>query len=281
MTDESDRQPLFLLGEGDHSYLPTEAAGSPWSRRALHGGPPCGLLGREVARAVKEANEALQPVRLTVDLFRAVPMAELTVETELIRMGRRVGAVRATLLAEAPSDGEKRAVAQASGLFLAPSEIGDYLYDARDLPPPEGLERVPMMSRRLVGKVPPGFHFEVDVRWVESSAHPRAWIRMPMSLVQGEELTAFERAATLMDFGNALASRARYKGQPEQVGFINTDATMYLTRLPVGEWLGFHCDRVADVAGIGTSECLLFDRQGCLGRVVQARLANDDPPGLR
>jgi acyl-coenzyme A thioesterase PaaI-like protein len=262
-------------GEKGDAVLPTPASGSPWSHGALHGGPPCGLLARALEKAVGAANPNLRPARLTVDLFRAVPMAELTVRAELVRAGRRLTLARATLTAQG------RAVSQATGLFLAPSQVPDYPDSDRVLPPPNDLESVPMISDKLRHKVPPGFHFQVEVRWLESSVHPVAWIRMPMPLIEGEVLSPFQRAGALMDFSNALASRGRFKGQPQQVGFINTDSTLYLSRIPEGEWIGFHCDRVADVAGVGTSESVVFDQRGIVGRSVQARLANDDPPGLR
>ncbi len=301
----------------DDVYHPTSLAGGPWSVDAQHGGPPCALMAhlaeRRVAREYgapdsdrpesdgpesdgpesdgpesdggdsakgdsdsgEPGNGELQPVRLSVDLFRAVPMKPLAPRVEVVRRGRRLVVIDVALLAE------QRVVARASVLFLRTSQLEAYDPESSVPKGPDGLATVPMISETLRTRMPPGFHFEVEVRWVESSDRPVAWIRMPMSVVAGENTSAFERAAALSDFANALGSRGRWKGQPVQVGFINTDCSLYLSRLPRGEWLGFHADRISDRDGVGTVEVALYDRDGRCGRVVQARLANDRPPGMR
>ena len=52
------------------TWLPTDLARGPWDPGALHGGPVAALL----ARAAEPLLEPLQPVRLTVELLRPVPM---------------------------------------------------------------------------------------------------------------------------------------------------------------------------------------------------------------
>ena len=62
----------YELDERGERFVPTALAGSPWAEGFQHGGPVCGLL----ARAFEEqfGSKGLLPVRLSVDLFRSVPM---------------------------------------------------------------------------------------------------------------------------------------------------------------------------------------------------------------
>ena len=79
-------------------FVPSEYAGSPWYRGYVHGGPPAGLLARCIEQHVGDPEYQL--VRLTVDLFRAVPSVPLRATVETVRGGRRVMGVAASLWAD-------------------------------------------------------------------------------------------------------------------------------------------------------------------------------------
>ena len=101
-------QSLFVR-QGE-TYVPTASAGGPWSPSHLHGGSPTGLLALLMEQAT--ADSGLRLSRLTVDLLRPVPAAPLTAELAVVRAGRRLRVLQASLLA----DGVE--VCRASGLFL-------------------------------------------------------------------------------------------------------------------------------------------------------------------
>jgi hypothetical protein len=262
-------------------FVPTRLAASAWGESVLHGGPPCGLLARGVELAAPEPG--LHLARLTVDLFRAVPLAPLEVHTEAIRTGRRIVAMRASLVA----DGLE--VARAHAMLLRPTPAppaGELPADRDDPPPPgpEGIETL-TLSRRppsepLPAGMPPGFHAFVEARWLSEPGddRPGAWFRMPWPLVEDEETTPVQRAAALSDFGNALAGGAgRRPGMadgPPAVGMINTDVTLYMARPPRGEWLCLRLDQLATRDGLGLVAVEQFDADGRYGHSVQARLAN-------
>lgn len=264
--------------DGDR-FIPTRFASSAWGADVLHGGPPCGLLARAIELAMPAPG--LQLARLTVDLFRAVPLAALEVHTEAIRTGRRIVAMRASILAEGVE------VARAHGVLLRPTPNETEAAvdpDAAPPPGPEGIETL-TLSRRppsepLPEGMPPGFHTYVEARWVTApgDVRPGAWFRMPCPLVEGEETTPVQRAATLSDFGNALAGaaggRARGAGGPPAPGMINTDVTLYMARPPRGEWLCLRMDHLATRDGVGLVSVEQFDVDGRFGQSVQARLAN-------
>src|SRR5215475_11815073 len=80
--------------DGEH-FVPTELSRGPWSPDALHGGPVAALLAH--AAAGVDADGSTQPARLTVELLRPVPLAPLRVSTRVLRPGRKVQLVEASL----------------------------------------------------------------------------------------------------------------------------------------------------------------------------------------
>ncbi len=55
--------------------------------------------------------------------------------------------------------------------------------------------------------------------------------------------------------------------------FINSDVTLYLHRLPVGEWVGYEVADHQSAEGIAVGHCRLHDRHGPIGFSSCAALA--------
>src|SRR2546421_264861 len=113
--------------EDEDRFVPTELATGPWSPDAQHGGPPAALLGRAVEQF--ERDDAWFVARTTVELLRPVPLVPLVVSTRLVRPGKRVQLVEASLRA---GDVE---VTRALALRLRQGEV--------ELPPPAAEDAVP------------------------------------------------------------------------------------------------------------------------------------------
>jgi hypothetical protein len=79
----------------DDRYEATELTIGPWSPDAQHGGPPAALLTREVERIGGIAGG--QTVRLAFDILGPVPVSPVRVTSRVLRPGRRVELVEATL----------------------------------------------------------------------------------------------------------------------------------------------------------------------------------------
>lgn len=252
-------------------FVPTAAAGGPWSHQTLHGGAACGLVARAVERAAPDPGFAL--MRLTVDLFRAIPRAPLEVRLVPARAGRRVRAVTASLYAD---DTE---IARASALLLRRSEAAAGADLGPPPPGPGGIATTRLSPDRPAG-FPTGFHTAVECRWVSRGGEtpPCVWMRLPLPLVEGEETTPVQHAAALADFGNALASfGARAAGR--EAGYINADVTLYLARTPAPGWIALEAERQSERDGVGFVDVGLYDERGRFGRVAQARLLQGRLPG--
>jgi hypothetical protein len=61
------------------------------------------------------------------------------------------------------------------------------------------------------------------------------------------------------------------------LGYINSDVTLYLHRLPVQEWIGFEVVNHRATDGIAIGECFLYDQEGPIGSSTVAALAQRKP----
>ncbi|MGI8549329.1 MAG: thioesterase family protein [Dehalococcoidia bacterium] len=249
-------------------FLPTARACSPWADNLLHGGPPAGLLARAIERLAGDS--AMHLSRLTVDLFRLIPVAPLEVTARSVRQGRRIHAIEASLLV----DGVE--ICRASGLLLRRSADPELAVNGtkENHPGPDGIE-ITSVSGRVSSTAPlrEGFHTTVEARWVKQrpeSGPAIVWLRIPVPFVAGEATSPLVRVAALSDFVNALSGG----GHRGDMGFINADSTLYLHRAPIGEWICFQADRALSTGGLGVATAALYDIDGPIGRATQAVLAN-------
>ena len=256
---------LFVPEDG--RFLPTELCRGPWSPDAQHGGPPAALLARAVERF--GGGDGMQVARLTVELLRPVPLVPLALTARFARPGRKVQLVEAALRA---GDVE---VARALALRIRrlpltlPSDLA-----AAPAPPPapeRGAANLPPWGE--VGGGPAYHRDAVEHRFVaggfERPGPATDWIRLRVPLVAGERTSPLSRVAAAADFGNGVSwVLPRAHGYR----FINPDLTIYLHRLPIGEWVCLEALTTVEPHGIGLAESRLWDERGPLGRALQSLL---------
>lgn len=245
-------EPFFAVTDG--GLVPHPDARSPWSADMLHGRLLAGLAAWAIER--EHGDPDLQPVRLTVDLYKSPAMAPTTVATTLVRGGRRVRAVDAVIHVGGVE------VARASSLFLRRADaealpvVDDAPRTARwDVPDPDELPALPMPSGNPPFEVraPEGAGFGVP-------GPRRVWMREIRPLVGDAELTPFVRASLVADFASPLANMGS-----QGLGYINADLSLHLARLPVGEWLGVATDDRVVGDGVSVAQCPIHDADGPLG----------------
>lgn len=247
-------------------FAPTELAGSPWHPSMLHGGAPAGLLAHCLELAT--AGSGLQPARLTIDLLRPVPRAPLGVQVNVLRQGKRIQLLEARLQAG------DTLVALATGLFVKPTRLTLPEYAPRAeqvLPPPDGYEEVSFRDILFAksDQMPPGLHTTVRLRPVsdlKESGRGQAWMHLPVAMIEGQCNSPFMLAALVSDFGNGVGQLSL----APQVGTINADINLQLSRLPEGEWIGLDCTALMDESGLGQVVSTLYDTVGRIGMVSQS-----------
>lgn len=246
---------------GEGMYRATEAALSPWSDQMLHGGPPAMLMAREIERF--PADQPMFVTRLTVDLLRPVGVGTLAVRSRLVRPGRKVQIVEASLW-----KGDQE-VARSTAVRIRVAEV-EVPLDREPPPhaPPEALSE-PLPPWRPG----PAYHLlGVDIRVPAESIGTLgpawAWFRLKLPLVPGEEPSGLLRICAVADFPNGISRVVDF----QKMTFVNPDMTLYVHRLPVDEWVLLDARSWLEPHGTGIAEGAVYDRRGRLGRSVQSLL---------
>lgn len=249
--------PFFHQPSEAARFEPTDVARGPWGHETLHGHVLGGLMAHVIQSAHGDAE--LVPARFTVDMFRSPRFAPVTISTRVAREGKRVLVVDASLEA---GDVE---IARGSALMLRATADPDGTVwgpDGWDVPPPAQLD------------APEGDQTPVwETRWISggrsTADRRRAWMREVRELVSGHSLTPWVRSAMAADFTNPLANSG-----DEGLQFVNADYTLYLHRLPVGEWIGVESTSHHSADGVAVASCALYDESGPIGRSAVGAITN-------
>lgn len=239
-------------------FVPTEAALSPWSDQALHGSTSTMLMAREIERFPSE--QPMFVTRLTVELLRPIGRIPLEVRSRMVRPGRKVQVVEASMW-----NGEQEvARATAMRIRMADMAVPDEP-EEQPHPAPEtmtewsgGWRRGP--AYHIIGvevRTPPDFA-TLGPHW--------AWFRLKLPVVPGETPTGLLRVCAAADFPNGISRVV----DPLQTSFVNPDLTLYVHRLPVDEWVMVDARTWLEPHGVGVAEGALYDRRGRIGRSVQS-----------
>jgi hypothetical protein len=91
-----DYEAVYLPGDRPGMYESTPLANAGWYEEGQHGGAFSALVAGHVETEVPTLTE-MQVSRITVEIFRVVPLIPLRIETEVIREGKRIQHVQASI----------------------------------------------------------------------------------------------------------------------------------------------------------------------------------------
>jgi hypothetical protein len=257
---------VYLPTEDPSTYESTELAGAGWYQEGQHGGALSALIAGHI-----ESTATLTPMeiaRITVEIFRVVPLVPLRIETRVVREGKRIQTIQAMVYGP---DGTLLSLATAqrlrtAELDLPPEAEGPPL----ELTTPERLQ--PFASRSWgvgeTGRIL--FHrHAIEVREIHggfTSKGPGAiWVRLTKPIVAGREPTPAQRAIAAADFCNGISRRVDVSDWV----FMNSDLTVHLARYPSGDWVALDAESVYSPSGRGVATGSLWDLDGALGRSTQ------------
>lgn len=251
----------FYERDGDH-FIATELTRGPWDPGAQHAGPPSALLGREIERL--EDAEEFQVGRVTFEIMRSVPIGPVSVEAKVVRPGRRVQLLEASLSNDEGELMRARAWRLRTGVVELPPE-------AAAPGPPPGPKQGYQPEFFATGQ-DAGYHTAMEWQAVSGSflepGPATVWMRMRVPLVAGEDPSPLQRVLVAADVGNGISAVFDWR----QYLFINVDLTVHLERLPEGEWVCVDAVTLPQPSGIGTAESVLSDQRGRIGRAAQTLL---------
>ena len=253
-----------LEGAADRAvYRSTEATQGPWSAETQHGGPPSALALREI--------EALAPAegghvaRLAVDFLAPVPVAPLTVRTEVLKPGKRARLLAAEVLA----GGRTVLTARAWWRRQVPDLVPEVPDPAEPFPDPDTLA-AKEPDDELWRFLDRGWIHEMEFRYVSGGpTEPgpcRVWVRPRLPLIEGEPTSPTQRAVLVADGSSGVSSALDFRTHL----FSNLDLNLGFLRVPEGPWIGLDALSVLDAAGGGSTVARLGDRRGVCGHSMQS-----------
>ncbi|TWG88682.1 thioesterase superfamily protein [Cupriavidus gilardii J11] len=248
--------------DGD-AVVPTGLARGPWHPGAQHGGAPGGLLAAMADRAMA-GEPGWTLVRLTLEFLRPVPVAPLRAIVE----PQPGGSVRRVAVGLFHDDVP---VVRGVALFMRERELG---LTASAMPPtlPSPAQcrdpiRIPGMAEQT------SFHYTAMESRVASGdvgapGPAAAWFRLAVPLVEGWPQSAAARAVAAADFGNGIS----WAVPLDRYVFANADLTVYLHRVPKGEWVAVESETTVQPNGVGLTRSTLHDEHGPIGVAQQSLL---------
>ncbi len=254
----------LFIPTGPDSFDPTPLTGGPWRPDAQHGGPPAALLARTIETSVRPDERV---ARVSIELLRPVPLANLTTSVERTQVSRRVAHVGAALAAGTS------VVATARALLLTTSALPEPGWRPTETPqrPAEGrvITPPPFASGDNTA-----FHRDaVEHRVVEGGfGRPGPaveWIRLRQPVVEGEQPSPLVRVVAASDIASGVSA---IYDVASGVGLINADLTIAVHRPLIGEWVGVDAVTRVGPDGVGLCVTRLFDTEGTIGNATQSLL---------
>jgi hypothetical protein len=259
-----EKDASLFVPDGD-LYVPTHYCQGPWDPGAQFGGAPAALIATLVDKTPSLV--PMQIARLTTDLMRPVPLTPLVADVRVVREGKKIQVVTASLFA----DGLEMTRATAVRLRRAVVE-GDDLPDGRFSNPLPAQPKPVDQEAFLFGE-PPGSRLAMEYLFEESGGYYNDpnWMRLRIDVIAGERPRPVARLAFVAD--TASGSGPIPAAPPR---WINADAAINVVREPLGDWLSLDGRGWIGHTGTGQVQATIYDTEGVVSTVSMIRLV--DPP---
>jgi hypothetical protein len=248
----------YFARTGEHTWRATHHTSGAWRTDEQHIAPALGLLTHlvETDRVVRRGDD-LVVSRLSFDILGTVPVAEVETSVRVLRPGRTIELVEATM-----SHGGRVALVLRAWL-LQPGDTSTCVGSA--LPAIPGPDETPAWDPTSVW--PGGFIASVQVRRAQvEPGRARFWVRTDVPLVEDEPVGDLARFVGLLDISNGMTVRA----DPRELLFPNVDLTAHLFRQPRGPWVGFDTTVSFGPGAVGLTSSVLHDEHGPVGTSAQS-----------
>jgi hypothetical protein len=228
-----------------------------WNTDQQHIAPSLGLLTHVVEQdRDRRRGPDLELSRLSFDILGTLPVGVVEVGLRVLRPGRTIELVEATLRSE------DRAALVLRAWMLKPSDTtaveGTHF---ASLSAPEQHE-----SWSASQMWPGEFVRTVEARRTQlAPGRAQVWLRPLVPLVEREAVSLVARALGVLDLANGVTPRVG----ADEVAFPNLDTTVHLFREPRGEWVGLDVTVTFGPGGIGLTHSVLHDVTGPVGTVAQ------------
>jgi hypothetical protein len=238
-------------------FRATEQTRGAWDPTQMHVAPVIGLLTHVIETdrdARRDDGHAL--TRLSVDILGTMPVGELDIEVRVLRAGRTIELVEATL-------------AHAGRMALVGRAWLQQRYDTATvqwsgiapIPGPDELEPFEpatgwagTFARTIEGR-----------RRMSEPGRGQVWLKPRLPLLEGEPVSTTAQVLAVADIANGMTPRLA----PDVAGYPNLDLTVHLFRAPATAWVGFDTAVSIGADGIGLTRTAMHDVHGPIGTSAQ------------
>ncbi|WP_030484828.1 thioesterase family protein [Nocardioides aequoreus] len=240
------------------TFRATEHTSGAWELEHQHVAPALGLLTHLVERdRDARRDDGLVPTRLAFDILGVMPVDELVGTVRVVRPGRTVELVEATL----QHAGRDAVVLRA--WLMQPGETAGVA--GTDLPAMPGPDDTPPWAAADFWQG--GLIATTEVRRTSHGpGRGHVWVRAQEPLLADEPVGPLAATAGLLDVANGMSVRV----DPREVRFPNVDLAAHLFRQPAGDWVGFDTTVSLGTHGVGLTSSVLHDVHGPLGTLAQS-----------
>lgn len=243
---------------GPAAFRATEHTRGAWDPAKMHVAPAIGLLVHaiETDRDTRR-DDALMLSRLSVDILGTMPVAEVDLEVRVLRPGRTIELVEATLA----HGGRVALIARA------------WLQQRYDTAAVAWTPLHALPARDELDPIDPGdgwagtFARTIDARRrVTEPGRGQVWLRLRLPLIEHEPVSTTAQLLGVADIVNGMTPRLR----PAEASYPNLDLTVHLFRRPIGDWVGFDTAVSIGADGVGLTRATMHDVAGPIGTTAQA-----------
>lgn len=259
----------FYQRLGEHRFVSTLHSQGTWQPGEQHLAPASGLVLAEMERRLPSDKLVS---RVSFDVLGVIHSGEFTISVEVVRPGRSIELVEASM-----RHGNRTSIRARMWRLAATDTTRVQGTEWTPLPPPEALRPLAFSSVWSGG-----FIGSLEARQdMEARAGcGRSWIRTRYPLVAGETDPPVAGFLKLVDTANGLVARER----PGTVFFANVDLTVHFFRQPEAGWVGLDTRVNFGPTGLGETFSVLSDIRGPVGTAAQSltvRLEQNWPSGMK
>lgn len=250
----NERSSIFMYSRSGGVIVPHPPAANGWNRKLQSGHAVAPLLASLV-----ESVPTLVPMvssRSIINITRPVPMEPLTSRVEVLREGKKLQVIKATLIHNDIDVADMTVLRIRS--VSSPLVVSPRSYPA--------VEECSLLERK---RFPKGFEIRV-VEGSRKTAAVAAWLKMHIDLFEGEAISAYSRVFSSIDFGSAINPALSMN----EWNFPNVDMTAHLFREPEGEWTVVDTETESAGLGISLVSTVLADQKGVFGRAHQTLIVD-------
>lgn len=242
-------------------YKSTIHAQGAWNEHEQHMAPATGILCAELEQF--SPREGMRIGRISLDIFGLIHFGEFDIHTSVIRAGRTIELIEATMSAK----GKTCIVARAWRMITSDTTEVHGLEDDK-VSHPEDLPSWDGMAHWGGG----------FIRSITTHADPNrragrgiVWVHSPFNMVEGQPTSDFVRLIGLVDTANGIVPRIQQDTSQGKVEWLfpNLDLQIHMHRLPQGQWLGLETVQQIGTDGVGLTSSVLHDVHGVFGRSEQ------------